>query len=318
MAEHTVSSPIHPKISGFTLIRNGVEFDFPFLESLLSLLPLVDELIINVGRGTDKTLAILEEFARAEGCGKIQIFESTWPLDDPKKKRDGCILSEQTNLALDRCTGDWCIYLQADEVLHEKEHNKIRQAILRHHGNPGIEGLVFDYFHFYGSYEVIQHSRSVYRKEVRAIRKCSGARSVGDAQSFRKQEGSKLMVAQADAHIFHYGWVRTPEAMREKTFFMDQLYHGDPTTEAQQTRTPYTGDNYRYKRIIGLKQFDGSHPEVMRERIQKKGWHWDLEKSPRVWTVSDLKKIILNFVESVTGKRLFEYRSYRLRKNQPS
>ncbi|MGK5090063.1 glycosyltransferase family 2 protein [Bdellovibrionota bacterium FG-2] len=318
MANDPVTSRIHPKISGFTLIRNGVEFDFPFLESLRSLLPLVDELIVNVGRGTDSTLELLEAFARNEGNGKVELFESTWPLDDPEKKQGGCILSAQTNLALDRCTGDWCVYLQADEVLHEEDQSKIQQAIHRHHPNPKIEGLVFDYLHFYGSYDVVQHSRSVYRREVRAIRRLSGARSIGDAQSFRKQDGSKLTVAHANARIFHYGWVRTPEAMREKTFFMDQLYHGDPSTENQQTRTPFTGDNYRYKRIIGLYKCKSTHPQVMLQRIQEKGWHWDLEHSSRVWTVSDLQKIILNFIEKATGKRLFEYRSYILDRSNSS
>ena len=104
------------KVSGFTLIRNGTKFDYPYLESLRSLLPLVDELVINVGVGDDDTAERgAQRFARDEGQGKVRPFESRWPLDDPEKKKGGLILSEQTNLALDRCTGDWCIYLQADE-----------------------------------------------------------------------------------------------------------------------------------------------------------------------------------------------------------
>src|SRR5262249_35129512 len=156
------------------------------------------------------------------------IFESHWPLDDPEKKKGGLILSEQTNLALDRCTGDWCLYLQADEVLHEDDRARLRASIELAHSRPEIEGLVFDYVHFYGSFDVIQQTRSAYRREVRAIRRASGARSVGDAQSFRKPDGEKLRVARAKARVFHYGWVRTPDAMKEKTFFMDQLYHGAP------------------------------------------------------------------------------------------
>src|SRR3954471_24070264 len=109
------------KISGFTLVRNGTQFDYPYLESLRSLLPLVDELIVNVGIGTDDTLERVRALARDEGQGKIRIFESRWPLDDPEKKKSGLILSEQTNLALEKCTGDWCVYLQADEVLHEDD-----------------------------------------------------------------------------------------------------------------------------------------------------------------------------------------------------
>jgi glycosyltransferase involved in cell wall biosynthesis len=300
------------KVSGFTLIRNGTKFDYPYLESLRSILPLVDELVINVGIGDDDTLERIKSMAASEGGGKIQWFESHWPLDDPEKKKGGLILSEQTNLALDRCTGDWCVYLQADEVFHEQDVARVRSALERADKNPGIEGLLFDYVHFYGSFDVIQCTRSAYRREVRVVRRSSGARSVGDAQSFRKADGSKLKVVHSGGRVFHYGWVRTPEAMREKTYFMDQLYHGKPKPEDEQGKVPHTGENYRYKRFWGLRPFLGSHPAVMRERIAAKGWHWDLKSSPFVWTWSDLKKIILDSIERITGYRLFEYRSYRL------
>ena len=116
----------------------------------------------------------------------------------------------------------------------------------------------------------------------------------------------------AAREYFHYGWVRPPEAMREKTFFMDQLYHGDPSTEDAKTRRPHTGDNYKYKRIPGLFRFKSTHPEVMRERIRSKNWNWDFENSPKTWRWRDLKKFVLDGIERATGIRLFEYRSYRL------
>lgn len=300
------------KVSGFTLVRNGTQFDYPYLESLRSLLPLVDELVVNVGIGDDDTAERLARFAREEGQGKMVLFESRWPLDDPEKKKGGLILSEQTNLALDRCQGDWCIYLQADEVLHEADGPRLRQALLQAHGRPEVEGLLFDYVHFYGSFDVIQQTRSAYRREVRAFRRASHARSVGDAQSFRKPGSEKLRVLRSGARVFHYGWVRTPEAMREKTFFMDQLYHGAPKAGDAERGVPHTGDNYRYKRFWGLRPFKGSHPATMAERIRAKGWHWDLGRSPLAWNLGDSKKIALDLFERATGRRLFEYRSYRL------
>lgn len=300
------------KISGFTLVRNGTRFEYPYLESLRSLLPVVDELIINVGRGDDDTLEQIRTFAQSEGQGKVSFFESDWELDNPEKKRGGRILSEQTNLALDRCKNDWCLYLQADEVLHETDLALIRQCVRSANGHSEVEGVLFDYVHFYGSYDVIQYSRNTYRREVRMIRKSTGARSVGDAQSFRKKDGEKLRVVRSGARIFHYGWVRTPEAMREKTYFMDQLYHGDPNPEDAEKGLPYTGDNYRYKKIWGLRPFQGVHPQVMKDRIQAKGWHWDLGNSPLVFSWRDIKKVVLDTAERITGHRFFEYRSYRL------
>lgn len=298
------------KVSGFTLVRNGTKFDYPYLESLRSLLPLVDELIINVGIGEDSTLETLGKFAREEGNGKIILFESHWPLDDPEKRRGGQILAEQTNLALDRCSGDWCIYLQADEVLHEGDYTEIREAMRAAQGDPTIDGLLFQYVHFYGAFDVIRKGRGAYRREVRVIKRASGARSIGDAQSFRLPGGEKPRVTLLNAKIYHYGWVRPPEVMKEKTFFMDTLYHGANLEK----NTTATGDNYRYKRIWGLRPFAGTHPEFMRKRIADKKWTWDLKNSPLEWSISDAKKIILDLFEEVTDARLFEYRSYRMRR----
>lgn len=206
-------------LSGVTIVRNGVQFDYPFLESIHSLLPWVDELIVNLDPGEDATKMRLEELCKTHPQGsKVRILLSKWPLDDPEKKRGGQILADQTNLALQATQNEWVLYLQADEVLHEEDREAFLEQLKRANAQPEVQGLVFDYVHFYGSYGVTQTSRSAYRREVRCVRKSSGARSVGDAQSFLGPTGQKLQVIKANARVFHYGWVRPPEAMREKTF----------------------------------------------------------------------------------------------------
>ena len=290
------------KISGFSLVRNGLKFDYPFLEAWRSLLPVVDELVLNIGISDDDSLAVAKKFAEEEGMGKVRIFESEWPLHIPEKKKSGLILSEQTNLALERCSYDWCFYIQADEVIHENDYSLIRKAV-DDAAKSGLDAVVFEYAHFYGSFNVIQKTRSSYRREMRIIRKSSGAKSVGDAQSFLIDGQQKLRAILSKARIFHYGWVRTPEAMKEKTEFMDKLYHGD---QAEKTNA------YQYKRFWGLKEYTGTHPLVMQERIKAKGWNWDLLNSPFVFTISDVKKVVLDLYESVTGHRPFEFRNYRV------
>ena len=297
------------KISGFSLIRNGLKFDYPFLESWRSLLPLVDELVLNIGEGEDDTQATALQFARDEGEGKVKIFTSIWPLNDPEKRKSGLILSEQTNLALERCSHDWCFYLQADEVLHEDDYPLIKNALHEASKNPKIEAIVFAYRHFYGSFNVIQETRSAYRREMRMIRKSSQAVSVGDAQSFRKPNNEKLRAVLTQARIFHYGWVRTPGAMKEKTVFMDQLYHGVQKADGAE---PHSGTNYQYKRFWGLKEYQGSHPAVMKKRIQEKGWTWNLRQSPFVFHAKDIKKAAMDVYEKLTGHRPFEFKNYRI------
>jgi glycosyltransferase involved in cell wall biosynthesis len=290
------------KISGFTIIRNGVEFDYPFEESIASLLPLVDELVVNVGISTDSTLQVIQRIKK-QSTKKIIIIESEWPLSDPEKRKGGLILSEQTNIALNACTGDWCIYLQADEVFHEDDRHALLESMNLSQGHSEIDAVLFDYVHLYGSYDVEQYTRSAYRREVRAIKNRRGLMSVGDAQSFRHKDGRKPTVIKANARVFHYGWVRTPDAMKSKTEFMDTLYRNDGST---------TGENYRYKRFWGLRPFKKTHPKYMHQRIKQKGWHWDLSNSEFVWSIKDGKKIVSDALESVTDFRPFEYRSYNL------
>ncbi len=294
-----------PLISGFTFVRDGVKFGYPFIESIHSLLPLVDELIVVVGRGSDGTLEQLQELARE--FTKIKIHESVW---DEQLRKDGAILAQQTDLALSYCVGDWGIYLQADEVLHEEDYLKIRESIYRANENPGVDGLLFDYVHFYADFFVVNRSPSAYRHEVRAIRLKSGMISWKDAQGFRRKitHGShthfeKPRVLRAGARIFHYGWVRPPEVMREKTEAMDRLYHGEGAG---------TGDNYRYKRIFGLERFTGTHPAAIVQRVAEKRWQVDLMAVPLSWEWGDARKVMARAIERATGWLPFQYKNYEL------
>jgi hypothetical protein len=293
-----------PRISGFTFVRNGVKFDYPVLESLRSLLPLVSELVIVVGKGEDETLARVRALAAAEP--KLKVIESVW---DEKLRKDGAILAQQTDLAMSHCTGDWGIYLQADEVLHEDDAPKIREAIARAHPRPEVDALLFDYVHFYGDFFVVNRSPSAYRHEVRAVRLGRGIVSWKDAQGFRRRVAhgdhahfEKPRVLRAGARIFQYGWVRPPEVMREKTVAMDKLYHADGS--------PGTGDNYKYKRIYGLERFEGSHPAVMRARVEEKRWKVDLLAAPLAWEWKDARKVAARWVEKATGRLPFQYKNY--------
>ncbi len=290
-------------VSGFTFVRNGVRFDYPFVEALRSLLPVVHELVIVVGKGEDETLERVRSLAATEP--KLKIFESVW---DDSLRKGGAILAQQTDIALSHCTGDWGIYLQADEILHEEDYGKIRAAIEKANADPSINGVLFDYVHFYADFFVVNRSPSAYRHEIRAVRLKNGVVSWKDAQGFRKKivhgnhaHFEKLRVLRSDARIFHYGWVRPPEVMKEKTVAMDKLYHSDGHG---------TGENYLYKRIYGLERFTGTHPAVMLARVEEKRWKVDLMAFPLAWEWKDARKVLAHWVERATGWLPFQYRNY--------
>lgn len=251
------------KVSGFTLCRNVVKYDYPVVESIRSILPVVDEFIVNVGRCDDGTL----ELIRSIGAPKIRIVESVW---DETLRKDGLIYAQQTNIALSHCTGDWAFYIQADEVVHEDDLPIIQEAMRRHLGNPAVKGLLFRYLHFIADYW--STNPWFYHKAVRIIRNNGEVESCGDAVGFHLiatqqylQSGPKEWIAPSDGRIFHYGWVKDPKTMLAKVKEQITVYHG--ATPPPQQAALYTQDAFQYEDYAVLKEFVGRHPSVMQARI---------------------------------------------------
>jgi len=291
------------RISGFSFCRNAVRLYYPIAESIRSALPLVDEYVIAVGESDDQTRAVIE----AIGDPRIRIIDTRW---DESQFVRGATNSVQTNIALDACAGDWCVYLQADEVLHEEDLPLIRAAMHKAMDRPAVEGLLFDYLHFWADYQHIQKARNWYRHEVRVVRNGIGVRSWGDAQGFRK-ENRKLRVESSGGRIFHYGWVRPPRLMNQKTIALATLYYGK---EGAAERHPDAESPFDYGSLAHLARFDKSHPGVMAERIQGKDWTLPAPgPEGKAHEHNRLSTRLLGWVEqTILHKRLGEYRNYKL------
>lgn len=284
------------KVSGFTVIRNGILMGYPVLQSIKSVLPIVDEFVVGVGQSDDNT----KEMILGLNDPKIRIFDSHW---DTSKTKGGLILSEKTNEALDQCRHDWCFYIQADEVVHEMDLPLIYKAMEKHDKDNRVQGLLFQYLHFYGSYHTIATSRRWYRNEVRVVRKSSGIRSHNDAQGFRVN-GEKPCVARSGGRIFHYGWVKPPQLMGQKSKLLNRWWHGN--------KRDHEFDNFQYDRQYGLKNFTATHPAVMQELIQNQDWAFDPRRSLSDWTLKDLNLLASDVFENVFKHRIGEYKPYRL------
>ena len=204
------------KVCGFTIVKNAAKLYYPIKESILSILPLCDKFIIALGDcdSDDTTRELLESI----GSPKIEIFDTVW---DKTLQKGGKVLAVETNKAFDAIPAeyDWCFYLQADEVVHEEYHSEIKAAMEKYLNDTEVEGLLFKYRHFWGTYDYIGINRQWYRQEIRIIRNDKAIRSYGDAQGFRKND-KKLKVAPINAYVNHYGWVRPPEIMSKKNFRM--------------------------------------------------------------------------------------------------
>jgi len=287
------------KVCGFTFVRNAIKFDYPVIESICSILPLCDEIVVAVGNSMDGTRSLIESIPSP----KLKIIDTTW---DDSLREGGKVLAVETDKAFEAISPDydWAFYIQADEVVHEKYLPSLEKVMEKWKDEPRVEGLLFNYIHFYGSYDFIGDSRRWYRREVRIIRNDKSIRSYMDAQGFRR-DGKPLNVKPVDATIYHYGWVKPPELLQAKLESFHKLWHDEKWIE----RNLPSADTFDYSKIDSLKQFDGTHPEVMKERITNKNWQFDFDPTEKNFS---LQSLVLHSIERMTGWRIGEYKNYRI------
>ncbi|MEZ0483948.1 glycosyltransferase family 2 protein [Fibrella aquatica] len=289
------------KVTGFSFIRNAEQYGYPIVEAIQSVLPLCDEFVITVGNSTDNTVELIEGI----GSPKIRIIHTVWNDD---LREGGRVLAQETDKALAAVSADtdWAFYIQGDEVLHEQYLDTVRQAMLDNLNNPSIEGLLFKYLHFYGSYRYVGDSRRWYRREIRVIRHTGNVVSYRDAQGFRKRDNTKLRVKLIDAYIYHYGWVKPLEQLRAKYGYFYRFWHGEEgmkhVTQVAQT---FTYESH----IDSLAEFTGTHPTVMAKRVNAADNSFSFDTKQRRYSP---RVRILTFIEKITGWRIGEYRNYKL------
>ena len=287
------------KVSGFTFIRNALKFDYPVVEAIRSVLPLCDEFVVAVGNSEDETRQLIEKI----GSEKIRIIDTIW---DDNLREGGQVLAVETDKAFDALDpeSEWAIYIQGDEVLHEKCHEPLKNAMLQWKDDPRVEGLLLKYLHFYGSYDYVGDSRRWYRNEVRVIRNDKSIRSYRDAQGFRKHN-QPLQVKRVEATMYHYGWVKPPQLQQAKQEYFHKLWHDDAWVDKKIPKV----DEFDYSQIDSLARFDSDHPEVMKPRIARSNWQFSFDPTQKRLP---LKSRLLHAIEQGTGWRIGEYRNYRL------
>lgn len=288
------------KVAGFSFIRNAVQFDYPIIEAITSVLPLCDEFIVAVGDSDDDTIGLIE----AIPSDKIRIIRTTW---DQNALAGGRVLAQETDKALAAISPDtnWAFYIQGDEVLHEKYIPVVQEAMKQYLNDSTVEGLLFNYLHFYGSYSYVGDSRRWYRREVRVIRNTGNILSYKDAQGFRTRDNQKLKVKLIDAFIYHYGWVKPPETQKKRLRNANHFWNSSETI----AKADASVDAFDYGQIDSLAHFTGTHPAVMQARVDRLNWPFTFDVSQKRYSP---RVRFLTFIEKLTGWRIGEYRNYKL------
>ena len=281
-------------ISGFTIVRNAINLDFPVVESIRSILPVCEELVVNVGKSDDDTLDLI----RGIGDPRIRIVEAEWDWSDKI-----LALGRETRRAMAACRFPWDIYIQADEVFGEGSARILSDTIQEVHADHRVEALLLKYLHFYGDFSTIATNRRWYQREVRCVRldPSFDVHPYLDAQGFRVGPGNRRIRARpTDAVVYHYGWARPPAMIQRKREFSRSLY-----PEKEQGERPLL------PWIPLLQPFRGSHPPEARAWVAERepaigeprvsapafDWRW-----PRLYASDVVKRLI--------GLHPFEFRNY--------
>lgn len=278
-------------ISGYTFVRNANKLAYPLKESILSILDLVDEFVIAYIEGDedDNTLEVIKSIK----SDKIKIVEAHW---EPEKYTKNTLYSYLSDVAKNECKGDWLFYLQVDEVVHEKYLSTIKKACDKFLKDKNIEGLLFNYRHFWGDYDHCFTHHSWYPNEIRIIKNVPEIHSWRDAQSFRyysqfepttdfylsKKIARKLNVALIPCEIYHYGWVRPPFTMSNKQNRMSKSW--------DKNRPDKKTVEYEYGLLSKVPKFNGTHPLVMKKRIESINWKNMLQYSGKLKVKRSLHK----------------------------
>ncbi len=288
------------RISGFTIIRNAVINDYPVIEAITSILPVVDEMIVLCGDSSDAT----KELVQTIKSEKIKLFDSVW---DHSLRKGGAVLAVETNKAFQLIDkeSEWAFYIQADEAVHEKYLPAIVDACKKYKDDLDVEGLLFKYLHFYGTYDYTGDSRKWYNREIRIIRNDKSITSYKDAQGFRKGN-AKLKVKLIDACIYHYGWVKSPAQMKKKMKQVSRYWHDESDNWQNYMQSE---DFFNFEEFDSLNKFTGTHPAVLQKRIKEQNWNVKFDLSKKRFSAKDK---LLYWLEKKTGKRLFDFKNYKI------
>jgi len=276
------------KVSAFTFIKNGQLLGYPFIQSIKSILPIVDEFIINVGLGDDKTLDEVKKIYDP----KIRIIQSHW--NDNMKDR-GFVYGQQKMIAQYNCTGDWAFYIEGDEIYHENDLDKIYISMKENLNNSEVEALVFDFYHFYGNGNSYLDSPGWYRTEARIIK--NSLRSYAPDGLFwlvldSNKNGRYPKAKHTGVNCFHYGWVRSEHQMNLKSEKV-QKYWGGNAKKIDYSKMDQT--------IIS--EFKGTHPQIIQDWLPNDIELFKTDPSYKL-TKKQKKHRVMIFFEKLLGLEL--------------
>jgi glycosyltransferase involved in cell wall biosynthesis len=245
-------------ISVYTTTYNSIDQEYCIVEGIRSALGFADEVIVVDSHSNDGTVEAIESI----NDPRIKIYEIDW------LPRIGWAMYKiAKSMAIGRCTKDWCVLMDADEVFHELDYDKIKKVPYSVADN--IIGVKFNTLHFYGDYKhLLNGSKSwkdLYTNKVYMVRNGLGihhGNSGMDIDAHVDRYGIPLKqeyLVHLNISAFHYGHIRSDAAYLKKQNRMHSFYEGKEVNNTAIDRID----------LKNLGTFIGTHPITMKNRVEK-------------------------------------------------
>jgi len=100
-------------ITGIAAVLNLIKGNYPFIESILSVLPICKQMLISDGGSTDGTLEVLQRLKAK--YDKIKIFRERWEVHEKGRLFKGVV--KTVNRLMRKAKTSHILYLQVDEFI---------------------------------------------------------------------------------------------------------------------------------------------------------------------------------------------------------
>lgn len=213
-------------LSGCTLARNAVKLNYPLEASILSYLPVCDEVVLAYDpQSEDATEAFVKDLARRHP--QVRLVPSRWDMSNHVK---GSEITIQSNVAIEACRSEWILYVQADEAVHDDDFSRIRALLDKRECLAGLfERRSF--LHRLDREIASHHVTGLLRLFRNGI-----AYAVGDAMTCRLVQGAAGSIVNAPFRLFNYSRMGDAQEVLARSRSLHGFYHTDGAAIEEQLR----------------------------------------------------------------------------------
>jgi len=242
-------------ISVYMTCTNAIKDEYCIVESIKSALVFADEVIVVDGLSSDGTLEAIDSL----NDNRVWVKVSPWLYNLGMNMH-----AINRSIGIGSCDSDWCMLLDADEVIHEDDAVKITEAISTN--NRDIIAFDCNTLHFYKDYYHLLNGcsdwKDLYTHKTYIVRNYQGIYhgNIGlEPDAHVLMNGNPIpenKIKHIDVNIFHYGHAREKLAYIRK---QNNIRGAFSNWKAEEIKA----EDFEWLPEWKLTKFKGSHPNVM-------------------------------------------------------